>query len=143
LVEELLTTYNVTLETRALRKRGGRVLLPRVDELLERNRRLRALFTPPSRHPLHGCHRQDPFYRFPSQAAWPVVLGGWNRFPTLLYRFLLLVANREAFVNQGQPHAVPLVHAANQGQPTAMEAEHAVQHAAVQVQPAEALWGNR
>jgi hypothetical protein len=99
LVEELLTTYNYALETVTVRPCGDRALLRRLDALLERNKRVRALGgTARSRHASHE------FYRFPSRAVWPRVLGAYSRFATLMYRFVRK-ANLEAFANQVQPAA--------------------------------------
>jgi hypothetical protein len=120
-VEELLTSYNFALETVILRPCGDRALLLRVNELLEHNTRVRALGTPRYHHQL------DQFYEFPSRAAWPRVLEGWSRFPTLLYRFVRQ-ANMEAFANQVQPAA------ANHVQPVVMAAAADAQNAGNQVQ---------
>jgi hypothetical protein len=104
-VEELVTTYNFELRTITLMQPGALQFKMRIDPLLKRNRRVRALFRPPpsdddnvdrttTRTPNEdGCRRKaddDPGrpYRLSRRSAWNLVLPEYSRFPTLLYRFL-------------------------------------------------------
>jgi hypothetical protein len=109
LVEELVTTYNFELRTVTLMQPGALQFKLRIDPLLKRNRRVRALFRPPpsdgdndnggvdrstTRTPNEdGCRRKpddDPGrpYRLSRRSAWNLVLPEYSRFPTLLYRSL-------------------------------------------------------
>jgi hypothetical protein len=121
LLEELLTTYNYALDTVTLYPRWDRVLLRRVDGMLQHNKRVREL---------------NPYNQFSSRAAWPRVLEECSRFPALMYHFLRK-ANLKAFSNQLQSAmAAAKEEDANQGRPTTeLETLPASQHIANQVQP--------
>jgi hypothetical protein len=86
LVEELLTTYNCTLEEFELYPRGVNDndddgSQDRIDALLERNQRVRSLFKPDSDTPFERYHLER-------KSMWPFVLAEYGRFPTQLYRFV-------------------------------------------------------
>jgi hypothetical protein len=138
LVEGLLESYSFALETVVLRPCRDPALLLRVNKLLERNKRARALGKPRYRHQV------DQFYQFPSRAVWPRVLEGWNQFPTLLYRFVRK-GNLEAFANQVQQEVVKAAaadaqHGASKVQPVVeMEPSPAEAHPTVQHAPSQVL----
>jgi hypothetical protein len=96
LVEELLTTYNCTLETFASHpleddSQG------RIDALLERNQPIRALGTPSSATSFHRYHVSR-------KSVWPRVVAEYGRLPTQLYRFLR-EGNLEGFARQVEESA--------------------------------------
>jgi hypothetical protein len=133
-VEELLTTYNCTLESVTVHPCADRALLRRLEALLERNQRVRELGDPSHHRQLKRPHH------FSSRAVWPRVLEVYSRFPTLLYGFVRK-ANLEAFASQmgqgwaaaaaGEEKASPVEPAPNQAPSVAQNS------APEQLQPAE------
>jgi hypothetical protein len=91
LVEELLTTYNCTLETFASHPLEDDPQ-GRIDALLERNQPIRALGTPSSATSFRRYH-------ISRKSVWPRVVAEYGRLPTQLYRFLR-EGNLEGFARQ-------------------------------------------
>jgi hypothetical protein len=79
-VEELLTTYNCTLEVVRLDP-SDEASRGRIEALVERNQLVGALGHPDGPTALQRYHVSRP-------AAWPRVLAEYGRLPTQLYRFL-------------------------------------------------------
>jgi hypothetical protein len=126
-VEKLLRTYNFTLEAVELHPCGrsprhAAAWTRRIEGLLERNSRVRALFRQPSDEDKSKLDddgdnkssksgedddssrrklKPDPL-QLARRSAWNLVLREYSRFPTLLYRFIRQ-SNLVDFIDQVQP----------------------------------------
>jgi hypothetical protein len=100
LMEELLTTYNWTMETVTVRSFSDIATRHRVLLLLGHNRRVRAALG--DRDDDKADEDEQPPLRLSHEAPlWPRVLAMYSRFPTLLYRFLRK-HNLEALIDQAR-----------------------------------------